>query len=431
MKYISTHKKSPAVDFRKAVLNGLAPDGGLYMPEEVHKLPRRFFDGLPEMQLSEVAFEVLSPYVGNTVAPAALRQICQEAFNFPVPLVKLTDRRCTLELFHGPTCAFKDFGGRFMARLVSHYLTQENKETLVLVATSGDTGSAVASGFHNVEGVKVVLLYPSGKVSHIQEQQLTTYGGNVTALELDGTFDDCQKLVKAAFADDELKGRFNLTSANSINLARLLPQSIYYYHAISQIGLVGVPTVFAVPSGNFGNLTGGLLAWQSGLPIKRFIAATNINDVVPQYLSSGNFVPRPSEKTLANAMDVGNPSNFARMSHLFNGEYEPFTKAVKGFSLNDEGLLENMREVYNTFQYFADPHGAIGYAALKEHCRPGEIGIFLETAHPAKFDEVVKQALNQSAPIPERLQAYLEKEKKSIHMPNSMESVKEYLLSNY
>ncbi|MDW7695537.1 threonine synthase [Flammeovirgaceae bacterium SG7u.111] len=427
MKYYSTNQKAPLSDLSSAVLKGLAPDKGLYMPEQIPALPESFFKNLPNLSLAEIGTAVSEALFGEDVSKAKLQEICEDALNFDVPLVMLNDKVGSLELFHGPTCAFKDVGARFMSRMMAHFIEKREKDTYVLTATSGDTGSAVASGFFNVEGIKVVLLYPKGKVSHIQEQQLTTYGGNITAVEIDGTFDDCQRLVKDAFVDDDLNAKLTLTSANSINLARFLPQSFYYFHAFAQLGEKAKDVVFSVPSGNFGNLTAGLFAYKMGLPIKRFIAATNVNDVVPSYLNSGIFEARASVKTIANAMDVGNPSNFVRMLEIYKHSHPAMQAEITGFTQTDAQIRETMERIYKKHGYTADPHGAVGYAALEELQEEGETGIFLETAHPAKFMDVVEETLNTKVEIPERLQAFLKKEKKATPLSTEYADFKGFL----
>ena len=426
MKYYSTNHKAPLANLKDAVIRGLAPDKGLYMPESIPTLPKSFFNNLPHLSLQEIGYTVANALFGDAVEADALKKITEETLNFEIPLVKLSGQVYSLELFHGPTCAFKDVGGRFMARMLA-YFTQDNKKDIyVLTATSGDTGSAVASGFFDVPGIKVIILYPKGKVSHIQEQQLTTHGKNITALEVDGTFDDCQKLVKEAFNNEQLRADFMLTSANSINLARFLPQSFYYYHAIAQLGGKTENIVFSVPSGNFGNLTAGLFAWKTGLNIKRFIAATNVNDVVPEYLETGTFNPRPSIKTLANAMDVGNPSNFARMLDLFKNDHDKMAKFITGYTLDDEGIKKYLKLIYEKHSYIADPHGAIGYAALEKSLTQQETGIFLETAHPAKFIDITEDVLEKNIDIPNRLEQYLKKEKEAIPLSADFDSFKDF-----
>ncbi|WP_020532273.1 threonine synthase [Flexithrix dorotheae] len=428
MRYYSTNLKSPEVGLKEAVLKGLAPDNGLYMPDYISGLSTEFFRKLPELSLPEIGFEVTKLLFEDEIDLKTLKEINEDALSFEIPLVSLSENIKTLELFHGPTCAFKDVGGRFIARLMAHLTRGEDNEINVLTATSGDTGSAVASGFYNVEGINVFILFPKGKVSHIQEQQLTTYGGNITAIEIDGTFDDCQKLVKTAFLDKELNEKLTLTSANSINLARFLPQSFYYFSGYGQLGQNPGEVVMAVPSGNFGNLTAGLIAKKMGLPIKRFIAATNVNDVVPEYLNDGEFNPRPSIKTIANAMDVGNPSNFARMLDLFENSHEKMSAEIQGYRLNDEGIRSYMKEIYEQYHYVADPHGAVGYGALKELLKENETGIFFETAHPAKFKDVVDDTLKIDSEIPERLKVFLNKEKKAHNLGIDFNEFKSFLI---
>jgi threonine synthase len=429
MQYFSTNQQSPSVKIEEAVLRGLAPDKGLYMPESIPTLPPTFFEALPDMPLAEIAFQVGKIFFGGSLSDEAIRQIAYDALDFPIPLVALTGKIHALELFHGPTCAFKDVGGRFMARLLSAFSKGNSQKTYVLTATSGDTGSAVASGFFQVPGIEVIILFPKGKVSAIQEIQLTTYGHNIQAVEVEGTFDDCQRLVKEAFVDPILQDAFTLTSANSINVARFLPQAFYYFHAWAQLpAQQRSNVVVAVPSGNFGNLTGGLFAHRMGLPIKRFIAATNLNKIVPDYLTSGSFNPAPSIQTLANAMDVGNPSNFARMLELFQHDVQAMAACIQGFWLDDAGILKTMQAIYQNHQYVADPHGAIGYAALQHLLKPDETGIFLETAHPAKFGDVVEKALAFSPELPERLAKLLQKEKKSINVKSDYPNFRAWML---
>ena len=429
MQYYSTNQEAPKADLKEAVVRGLAPDKGLYMPEKMPAFTHAFFENLSNLTLQEIGVEVAKCFFGDSVDNKALKKIAEETLNFEIPLVKLSEQIFSLELFHGPTCAFKDVGGRFMARMLAYFTQNEQQDIYVLTATSGDTGSAVASGFFNVPGIKVIILYPKGKVSHIQEQQLTTHGHNITALEVDGTFDDCQKLVKEAFNTEGLRKKLKLTSANSINLARFLPQAIYYYHAVAQLGKTGKKIVFSVPSGNFGNLTAGIFAWNSGLPVHRFIAATNVNDIVPKYLETGIFSPKPSVKTLANAMDVGNPSNFVRMLEIFGHDHDKMAEMVKGFSLDDEGIKKYMQLIYEKHQYIADPHGAIGYAALDQQLQDDEVGIFLETAHPAKFIDITEKVLQREVPIPERLGAYLKKKKEAVPLKANFEAFQDYLYS--
>ena len=424
MKFYSTNGSVPAVSFREAVIEGLPGDNGLYMPESIPALPNEFIASLAEKELPEIGFTVALPFVGNDIPADRLRAIVQETLSFPIPVVNVHDGIHSLELFHGPTCAFKDVGARFLARCLGYF---SDEEVTVLVATSGDTGSAVANGFLGVPNVQVVILYPKGKVSHLQEQQLTTLGQNITALEVEGTFDDCQGMVKAAFLDKELNQRKKLTSANSINIARLLPQSFYYFWAMAQLPNAE-NVIFSVPSGNYGNLTAGLLAKAMGLNIFGFVASSNINDVVPKYLARGDFNPKPSKQTISNAMDVGNPSNFGRMTELYGQSWKKMTDDIAGCSFTDEQTRQAMKEVHDQYHYVLDPHGAIGYLGLRDHLRnTPATGVFLETAHPAKFIDTVTGVIGEIE-IPGRLKAYLDKKKVSIAMGNSYEDLKEYLV---
>lgn len=433
MNYRSTAGKSPEVSLEEAVVKGLAPDRGLYMPLEFPHLPKEFFDRLPGMTLSEMAQEVAYALFGEDVDPDKLKALTEETMNFPIPLVKVTDNKYSLELFHGPTLAFKDVGARFMARLLG-YFNRNNKDRLVnvLVATSGDTGSAVANGFLGVDGVRVFVLYPKGKVSPIQESQFTTLGSNIVALEVDGTFDDCQALVKQAFLDPDLNEKMMLTSANSINVARFLPQMFYYFHAYAQAVKAGADpenVVICVPSGNFGNITAGLIAKRMGLPVKRFIAANNANDIFYEYLQSGDYNPRHSIQTIANAMDVGDPSNFARVLDLYDHDHAVICAEISGATYSDEEIAATVKSTLETTGYQLDPHGAVGYRALTELLEPGETGIFLETAHPAKFKETVEKITGKEVEIPERLQAFMAGEKQSIGIPADFNAFKTLLLS--
>ncbi len=423
MRYYSTNGSAPLASLETAVVEGLAPDRGLYMPERINTV--RVSDSLHE--LHETACLVAEAYFGEDIPEAELRAMVTDTLSFPIPLVKVRDNIYSLELFHGPTLAFKDVGARFMARMLRHF--RRSEEVNVLVATSGDTGSAVANGFLGVEGIRVHVLYPKGKVSKIQESQFTTLGQNVTALEVEGTFDDCQALVKQAFMDDELKRSLSLTSANSINVARLLPQSFYYFHAYNQLRrLTPKDAVICVPSGNFGNLTSGLFAKRMGLPVKRFIAANNRNDVFLEYLTSGQYRPRPSLQTLANAMDVGDPSNFARILSLYEGSHERITQEISGASYSDEQISETMRQCFDETGYLLDPHGACGYRALCEGLRDGEAGIFLETAHPAKFLQVVEERVPRAkVEIPARLQAFMQGTKRTVPMSRRYDDFRDYL----
>jgi threonine synthase len=429
MNYYSTNNLKHKVSLQKAVLEGLAQDNGLYMPESIPVLSLDFFQSLSRKSFKEISFEVAHALIGNDLPQEQLQQIIDQTISFDAPLVKIEEGIYALELFHGPTLAFKDFGAKFLAGLLGYYAKQQSKEMTVLVATSGDTGSAVANGFYHVEGTKVVVLYPSGKVSDLQEKQFTTLGGNITSLEINGTFDDCQRLVKQAFLDKELQQRRMLTSANSINIARLIPQSFYYFWAYSQLADKPKELVISVPSGNFGNLTAGLFAKRMGLPITQFIASTNINDVVPAYLNSGVFEPRASSTTISNAMDVGNPSNFARIVDLYKDKIQILSQDIVGCRMTDEETVEAIQHVYVELKYMLDPHGAVGYLGLKKSINTNkQVGIFLETAHPGKFREVVEKHLHQPVILPERLQAFLSKEKKSTRMENSFDQLKNYLL---
>jgi threonine synthase len=430
MKYYSTNNKSHRVSLREAVLQGLAPDQGLYMPEQIHPMPNSFFDSIHSMPFQEIGMRVASQLLGDDLPPAELEKIVNHTIQFDAPLVEIEKDIYALELFHGPTLAFKDFGARFLSGLLGYFAKQQNREITILVATSGDTGSAVANAFLNVPGTHVVVLYPSGKVSDIQEKQFTTLGGNITALEVDGTFDDCQRLVKLAFLDEELKEKLFLTSANSINIARLIPQSFYYFRAYSQLKDKTKPVVFSVPSGNFGNLTAGLIAKRMGLPVHKFIAATNLNKVVPDFFETKIFKPVASVSTISNAMDVGNPSNFGRMLDLYQSDFEELSRDIVGFHYSDEQTIQAMKEAFKSKNYLLDPHGAVGYLGLTEYLKSNthSVGIFLETAHPVKFGEVVERAIDQTVEIPERLNSFLKKEKKSIRMSGLFEELKKFLL---
>jgi len=434
MNYFSTNRKAPMVSLKEAVLNGLAPDGGLYMPEHIPTMSSDFFAKLSKMSFQEIAFEVGRVLFDGEIDDATLQKIGNQSFDFPVPLVPLDDATFVLELFGGPTLAFKDFAARFMARLIGHAIADSNTELTILVATSGDTGSAVAHGFYNVPGIRVCILYPSRRVSDLQEKQLTTMGGTITALEIQGTFDDCQKLVKQALVDPDVTRVLRLGSANSINIARLFPQTFYYFFAVGQLLNRGLPIVVSVPSGNVGNLSAGLIAKQMGLPVHRFIAATNANSILPEYLAAGEYVPRPSLATLSNAMDVGNPSNFVRMLELYHHSVQEMREAVCGYSVSEEKTKAMMREVYEKYGYVLDPHGAVGCAALAqyraEHSEERNIGIFLETAHPAKFKESVDEILGEDIQIPPRLQAYAAKEKHSILLSKDYAPFKSFLVNS-
>ena len=430
MHFYSTNNKKVTVTLKEAVTRGLAPDHGLYMPLQIQPMAPTFFDDLSKLSDQAIAYEITNHLIGNDVPHYVIEKIIAHTVTFETPLVQLEKNIWALELFHGPTLAFKDFGARFMAALLGYFAREEGREFTILVATSGDTGSAVAHGFYNVPGIKVIVLYPSGKVSDLQEKQFTTLGDNISALEIQGTFDDCQRLVKTAFQDHALSEKLNLTSANSINIARLIPQSFYYFFSMAKMPK-DVPVVFCVPSGNFGNLTGGILAQRLGLPIKHFIAATNANDVVPQYLASNNFVPRPSIQTISNAMDVGDPSNFVRLLDLFDNNYDQFSKSVSGYAFDDESTRGIMKAVYNKSGYILDPHGAVGYLGLERYLSTNKKlnGVFLETAHPGKFKDVVEEVIGKPVVLPDRLATFLKKEKKSLSMSNQFEDLKEYLLT--
>jgi len=436
MNYYSTNKKSPSVSFKEALLNGLAPDGGLYMPERIGQASRTFISGLPYLSYKEIAYEVGKEFVCPDISKQQLQDIIEDAFNFSVPLIKIASSSdAILELFHGPTLSFKDFGARFMARAMSCFSQSLAGELVVLVATSGDTGSAVAHGFWDIEGIRVIVLYPSGKVSEIQEKQLTTMGGNITALEIQGTFDDCQKLVKNAFVDGDVRAKLQLTSANSINIGRLIPQSFYYFYGYGQLvstcDVDNCDVVISVPCGNFGNLTAGLLAKRMGLPVKRFIAATNSNGVVPRYLGTGNYEPKASRKTLSNAMDVGNPSNFVRMLDVYQKRVSGIRKDIWGVSIDDEQTKETIHTIYEDADYIMDPHTAVAYAGLQKYKATknyhGTAGIVFSTAHGAKFFDIVEPIIGCPVTIPRRLRHCLEKEKKSILLSKNYSDFKEYL----
>jgi len=442
MKYYSTNGQAPIADLQKAVVKGLAEDRGLYMPEEIYKLPKAFFGDISTMKFQDIAYNVASNFFGEDVDEDALQDIVYDTLSFDCPVVKVKDNIYALELFHGPTLAFKDVGARFMARLL-RYFTQNTQSTQnnlvnVLVATSGDTGSAVANGFLGVEGIHVYVLYPKGKVSPIQECQFTTLGKNITAVEVDGVFDDCQALVKSAFMDEELNQHMKLTSANSINVARFLPQAFYYFNAYARMKALGLADnlVMCVPSGNFGNICSALFGHEMGLPIKRFIAANNANDVFYNYLQTGKYEPKASIQTLANAMDVGDPSNFARILNLYsqNGALTPeathhrITNLISGATYSDEQIKETMRQCYSETGYVLDPHGACGYRAQQEGLKPGEVGVFCETAHPAKFKEKVDDILGIDIEIPARLRAFMEGEKQSVELSKDFADFKAYLM---
>lgn len=432
MKLYSTKSPHTFVSLKEAVFKGLPVDNGLFMPENISKLPKDFIQNLKNHTFQSIAFEISRHLMRGVVPDNDLREIVEKSIDFPAPVVKLDDDTHILELFHGPSLAFKDFGARFMAQLMSYFNRGNDEELVILVATSGDTGGAVAAGFYKTPSIKVVILYPSGKVSMLQEKQLTTLGENITALEVDGTFDDCQALVKKAFLDTELINRIRLSSANSINIARLIPQSFYYFEAFKQVDSKGKPVVFSIPSGNFGNLTAGLFAKKMGLPVYQFIAATNANAVVPKYLQTGNYEPHPSVPTLSNAMDVGNPSNFARMLDLNSSTWNKMKRGIKGYSYDDYTTKKAMIEVFQKYNYIMDPHGAVGYLALKEYQKKKDVvGVILETAHPAKFLDDVESILNRKIDIPDRLISLIDKKKESILRGIDFPSFKEWLIENY
>ena len=432
MIYYSTNKKAPVASLEKAVVKGLAEDRGLYMPEQIRQLPKEFFDNIQDMSFQELSYRVADAFFGEDVDAESLKRIVYDTLSFDCPVERVTDNIYSLELFHGPTLAFKDVGARFMARLLQYFIKKEGetKEVNVLVATSGDTGSAVANGFLGVEGIHVYVLYPKGKVSPIQECQFTTLGKNITAIEVDGVFDDCQALVKSAFMDEELNNHMKLTSANSINVARFLPQSFYYFNAYARMKALGLADnlVMCVPSGNFGNICSALFGRKMGLPVKRFIAANNANDIFYNYLQTGKYEPKASIQTLANAMDVGDPSNFARIYDLHNGSHEAITEYISGATYKDEQIRATMQQCYNETGYTLDPHGACGYQALKDLLKEGEMGVFCETAHPAKFKEKVDEIIGIDVEIPERLADFMKGTKQSVPLGKDFAGFKKFLM---
>ena len=432
MQYYSTNGKAPLATLEEAVVRGLAPDKGLYMPQEIRPLPQEFFDNIENMSFQEMSYQVAHNFFGDDVDAESLREIVFDTLAFETPIVKVEDNIYSLELFHGPTLAFKDVGARFMARLLRYFIKREGKEQVnVLVATSGDTGSAVANGFLGVDGIHVYVLYPKGKVSKIQESQFTTLGKNITAIEVDGVFDDCQALVKSAFMDEELQGHMNLTSANSINVARFLPQAFYYFNAYAQAKKLGKADnlTICVPSGNFGNITAGLFAQRMGLPIKHFIAANNANDIFYNYLLSGIYSPKASIQTIANAMEVGDPSNFARILDLYKSSHAEICNHISGATYSDDEIAATMKKCYEQTSYVLDPHGACGYQALKDNLKEGETGVFLETAHPAKFKEKVDAILSTDIEIPTRLADFMKGKKQSLEMTADFSAFKQFLLN--
>ena len=432
MQYYSTNGKAPLATLEEAVVRGLAPDKGLYMPQEIRPLPQEFYDNIENMSFQEMSYQVAHNFFGDDVDAESLREIVFDTLAFETPIVKVEDNIYSLELFHGPTLAFKDVGARFMARLLRYFIKREGKKQVnVLVATSGDTGSAVANGFLGVDGIHVYVLYPKGKVSKIQESQFTTLGKNITAIEVDGVFDDCQALVKNAFMDEELQGHMNLTSANSINVARFLPQAFYYFNAYAQAKKLGKADnlTICVPSGNFGNITAGLFAQRMGLPIKHFIAANNANDIFYNYLLSGIYSPKASIQTIANAMDVGDPSNFARILDLYKASHAEICNHISGATYSDDEIAATMKKCYEQTGYVLDPHGACGYQALKDNLKEGETGVFLETAHPAKFKEKVDAILSTDIEIPTRLADFMKGKKQSLEMAADFSAFKQFLLN--
>ena len=432
MKYYSTNKQAPLASLQDAVIKGLASDKGLYMPETIKQLPDSFFEKMKDMTFQEIACVVADAFFGEDIEADTLKSIVYDTLNFDTPIVKVKENIYSLELFHGPTLAFKDVGARFMARTLGYFIKKEGLTNInVLVATSGDTGSAVANGFLGVQGIHVYVLYPKGKVSPIQECQFTTLGQNITALEIDGTFDDCQALVKSAFMDEDLNKKLQLTSANSINVVRFLPQAFYYFYAYAQLAKQNKANeaVICVPSGNFGNITAGLFGKRMGLPVKRFIAANNKNDIFLKYLQTKEYTPRPSVATLANAMDVGDPSNFARILDLYGYNHDAICKDISGYRYLDEDIRVTLKTCYEETGYLLDPHGACGYQALSDELKPGETGIFLETAHPAKFLETVENIIGEKIEIPEKLRAFMQGKKQSVELSKSFEEFKTYLMN--
>ncbi|MCO6163061.1 threonine synthase [Flavobacterium sp. NRK F7] len=428
MQYYSLNNKEHLVSFQEAVTNGLAPDKGLYFPNEIPKLETSFFNSIESLSHEEIAFKTIQPYIGNEIPEKELKKIISETLSFEFPLVQLESNVFSLELFHGPTMAFKDVGARFMSRCLGYFNKDKDTNNTVLVATSGDTGGAVASGFLGVKGVEVVILYPSKKVSDIQERQLTTLGQNITALEVDGVFDDCQDMVKRAFLDPDLKHK-NLTSANSINIARWLPQMFYFFFAYKELKKYNKPIITSCPSGNFGNICAGILAKKMGLPIHHFVATTNANDTVPRFLKNGVYQPKPSVATISNAMDVGNPSNFVRIQEMYANDLKAFEKDFSSYSYSDKETKEIMQSIYSNSNYIAEPHGAVGYLGLQRELalQPESIGFFLETAHPIKFLDIVEPTLSITLEIPKQIQTVLNKNKKSIPI-KEYDDLKEFLL---
>lgn len=431
MNYYSLNKKAPDTTFKNAVIKGLAPDKGLYFPETITPLPQSFFDNIDNLSYTEIAFEAIKQFVSPDIPESELKRIVEDTLSFDFPVVKLNDNISTLELFHGPTMAFKDVGARFMARCLGYFNQDNTEEVTVLVATSGDTGGAVANGFLGVKGVNVVILYPSGKVSDIQEKQLTTLGQNITALEVDGVFDDCQDMVKRAFLDNDLTSQMQLTSANSINVARWQPQLFYFMFAYKQLHNSYDDIVFSVPSGNFGNICAGMMAQQLGLPIKHFVASNNENNVVTNFLNTKAYTPKPTIATISNAMDVGNPSNFVRIQEIYNNDFERLKNNLSSYSFTDDATRKAMLEIYNNYNYVADPHGAVGYLGSKAYLKenPNAHCVFLETAHPVKFLDVVEAVVNEKQALPEQIQAVMNKDKVATKISDYSE-LKTFLLEH-
>lgn len=433
MKYYSLNRQSPVVDFREATIKGQAPDKGLYFPERIPKIDSSFFQSIETIPDDEIGMRVMKPYTEGVIPEDELHRIVSETINFPLPLVKVTEDIYSLELFHGPTLAFKDVGARFMSRCLGYFSKGRSEKVTVLVATSGDTGGAVANGFYEVDGVEVVILYPSGKVSSVQEKQLTTLGKNIHALEVDGSFDDCQKMVKQAFADKELNEKLFLTSANSINVARWLPQQLYYFLAYKQWKQIASdPPVMSVPSGNFGNICAGLLAYVSGLPVVHFIAACNANRVVPDFLQTEKYIPQKAVATISNAMDVGDPSNFVRILELFGNKFLKLKDVLSSYSISDEETRTIIKELYESEGYLADPHGAVGFLALQKYLteKPGKKGVFLETAHPIKFFDIVELLIHSKIIVPDGIKDTLKKQNFSLKMGNDFNELRKYLVEN-
>ena len=430
MYFFSTNNNALKTDFKEATIQGQAPDKGLYLPETIPRVKKEMIDEIEKFSNEEIAFKVIRPYVGDTIPEETLFQIVSETVNFPIPLVKVNDTISSLELFHGPTLAFKDVGARFMSRCLGYFLKGEDRKVTVLVATSGDTGGAVANGFYNVEGIDVIILYPSGKVSPVQEKQLTTLGKNIHAVEVEGTFDDCQQMVKQAFTDAELNQKLFLTSANSINVARWLPQQFYYFFAYKQWTDKAHPPVISVPSGNFGNICAGILASQSGLPVDHFIAACNVNDIVSDYLDTQILKPKQAVATLSNAMDVGNPSNFVRIIEIFNHQFPELKNKLSSYTISDDDTLATIKKVYEKYNYLLDPHGAVGYLSLQKYLETHTSlkGIFLETAHPVKFPEAVEKITGKRIEVPFSLTEIMIRERKCIKMKNEYKELKDYLV---